>query len=538
MRRKELLSVLLVPILLFQALVILPQDARAYTPNRVIVLVDPDILGGIQGNLNQYIYDINQMGYLPEIVSQKWGSPELVREFLAAEYEDGLAGVVIVGDIPSAIYEEEESEDFILEPRMEEFPIDLFYMDVDGDWLDTDGNGVYDTHEGEKTPEIWVGRITATSLTGNTVDLTNRYLEKVHNYRTGELESNGRALLYVDDDWVAWANIWRNDLNSLYSDTIMVANPTVTNGDHYKNELSRDYEWIHLAAHSSEDSHHFKVLKVWQMRAVTSSDIMTICPNAYYYNLFACSAAKYTSQDYIAGCYIFSDSLGVAAIGSTKTGAMKEFGDFYQPLGEGMTMGEAFLHWFKQNGLTDPQWYYGLTIIGDPTIGPRVTKTSGGDQTLSNQRPSLTIQFPENGDVFEDSTSIEGSAWDDEEVASVWIRIDSREWNKATGTTSWSYFWDVREEPSGSHTITARAYDGELYSDEVSISVTIKNGAKPVNENAEHNGTSNNETGNLLFGLSIFFVIVVAMGVGLAVAAVVVILILKKRGSNYEMSLS
>jgi len=419
---------------------------------------------------------------------------------------------------------------------MEEFPIDLFYMDLDGDWFDTDGNGVYDTHEGEKTPEIWVGRITATTLTGNTVDLTNRYLEKVHSYRNGELETNGRALLYVDDDWVPWANIWREDLNWLYSDTIMVANPTVTNGDEYKNELSRDYEWIHLAAHSSEDSHHFKVLKVWQMRAVTSSDIMTICPNAYYYNLFACSAAKYTSQDYIAGCYIFSDSLGVAAVGSTKTGAMKEFGDFYQPLSEGMTMGEAFLYWFKLNGLTDPHWYYGLTIIGDPTIGPRVTKTSGGGQTPSNQRPSLTIQSPENGDVLEDSTSIKGTAWDDEEVVSVWIRIDSGEWKKATGTTSWSYSWDVWQETSGSHTITARAYDGELYSDEVSVSVTIKDGANPIDENTGRNGTSDNKTGNMLFGLSIFYIILAATGVGLAVAVIILILIRKR--SRYEMSLS
>jgi hypothetical protein len=534
MRFRVLFSILLVSIVLFQGLAVIPQNAQAYIPNRVIVLVDPDIIDGIQENLNQYIYDIYQMGYVPEIVSKYWNSPEKVREFLAEKYMFGLVGVVIMGDIPSALYETEESDDFILEPGMEEFPIDLFYMDVDGDWMDTDGNGIYDSHFGSKNPEIWVGRITAATLSGDEVDLTNRYLEKVHSYRIGDFEPNNRALMYIDDDWVLWANEWRQDLNNLYSDTIMIANPTATNGDQYKTHLERDYEWIHLAAHSSEDSHHFKVMKVWQLRAVTSDDIMSICPNAYYYNLFACSSAKYTSPDYIAGCYIFSDSLGIAAVGSTKTGAMKEFGDFYKPLGDGDTMGEAFLHWFKIHGLSDPNWYYGLTIIGDPTLGPKVSKVQGGDQAPSNQRPILTIQSPQTGDVISGSNKIEGSAWDDKEVVSVWVRIDSQDWKKATGTLSWSYIWDTSKESSGFHTITARANDGEIYSDEVSLSVTVKDGNVNPGDDDKSNDTTSKEEENLLFGFSLFYVIVVASGVGIIAVAVVTILILIRRRSRYE----
>jgi hypothetical protein len=530
MMTRRLLCTLLVAVLLLQGLSIIPQNVQASEINKVIILVDPEIMDGITVNLNQYAYDIYQLGYMPVIVSQEWNSAEQLRAYLFVQYLFGLVGVVIIGDVPCAIYEEQESEDFIPDPRMEEFPIDLFYMDLNGVWEDTDGNGIYDSHTGEKEPEIWLGRITANTISGDTVELTNRYLEKVHRYRIGELEPNGRGLCYVDDDWVPWANIWRQDLSRVYSNTILVANPTVTNGDQYKNELERDYEWIHVAAHSSHDSHHFKVLKVWQMRAVTSSDIMSICPSSYYYNLFACSAADYTGQDYLAGCYIFSDSPGMAAIGSTKTGAMKQFQDFYQPLSEGMNLGDAFKLWFLEHGLADPHWFYGLTIIGDPILGPRVPKVQDGGSG-SNLKPCMTLHSPENDAVVEGFVSIEGTAWDDVEVASVWVKIDDGEWREAIGTLSWFYFWDTTWETAGSHTITSRAFDGELYSEEVSVSVTVKNqNTGPDDEDY----VFEEERFSYAFGLSITYLVLLGGGIAAVVAISIIVIVIVKRRERYE----
>ena len=48
-------------------------------------------------------------------------------------------------------------------------------------------------------------------------------------------------------------------------------------------------------------------------------------------------------------------------------------------------------------------------------------------------------------------------------------------WIIASGTTSWSYTWDTTGVNDGDHTIYARSYDGEDYSDVESLDITVEN---------------------------------------------------------------
>jgi hypothetical protein len=100
---------------------------------------------------------------------------------------------------------------------------------------------------------------------------------------------------------------------------------------------------------------------------------MAIEPVAHFYNLFACSNARYVETDYMAGWYIFLQDYGLGAIGSTKTGSMLSFEDFYRPFGQGRTIGVAFQQWFvdrASGGFEDwaISWFYGMTLHGDPTL--------------------------------------------------------------------------------------------------------------------------------------------------------------------------
>ena len=73
------------------------------------------------------------------------------------------------------------------------------------------------------------------------------------------------------------------------------------------------------------------------------------------------------------------------------------------------------------------------------------------------------------------------------------IRINNGNWVTATGTTSWSYEWNTTTVENGQHTIYARAYDGEDYSNIVSINVNVFNNHKPFVEITEpENGSTVN----------------------------------------------
>jgi len=62
-----------------------------------------------------------------------------------------------------------------------------------------------------------------------------------------------------------------------------------------------------------------------------------------------------------------------------------------------------------------------------------------------------------------------------ETVQSVDVRIDSGAYGTATGTTAWSFRWNTTGYANGPHTVTARAFDGKVYSYEFRLVVSVDN---------------------------------------------------------------
>jgi len=62
-----------------------------------------------------------------------------------------------------------------------------------------------------------------------------------------------------------------------------------------------------------------------------------------------------------------------------------------------------------------------------------------------------------------------------ETVRSVEVRMDSGVYNTATGTDAWSYLWNTTGYANGPHTVTARAFDGNVYSYEFRLVVSLDN---------------------------------------------------------------
>ena len=121
------------------------------------------------------------------------------------------------------------------------------------------------------------------------------------------------------------------------------------------------------------------------------------------------------------------------------------------------------------------------------------------------------------------------------EVVSVWIKIDSGEWKEATGTLSWFYIWDVTRETAGSHTITARAFDGKIYSDEVSVTVTVKSSnVNPGDMNGDLDDILVDEVEGIAWTLSLMTLLFLGGGLGIIITVVIIVMILVKRRSRYE----
>jgi hypothetical protein len=338
------------------------------------IVVNDDLYPNVEEKLTKgFAGALEREGYAVNIYRTAGGEPEELRDFLIDRYNEtsGEFTAILVGDLPVAMFEIEGGFE-----NGKPFPCDLFYMDLDGVWKDEGyEKGVYDVHEGAVEADIRFGRWTAGPLTyggAAEADLVNHYLDKILAYRAGELRCLDMALSYVDDTWEQWGLEWANNLRLAYPAVDAVYDPYTTWDTDYETRLRRDYEFIQVCVHSNPLLHQF--LRPGSRSSYTHmSEIYAIKPLALFYNLFACYNARFTETDYMAGWYAFMDnSHGLAAVGSTKSGGMLHFDDFYRPLGGGKTIGEAFRYWLAKwadaKGKTSRDWHYGMTVVGDPTL--------------------------------------------------------------------------------------------------------------------------------------------------------------------------
>ncbi len=343
-----------------------------------VIIVNFDLQTAIQTSLDQYIADLITDGYEVEQISASGGTPEEFRDLLYDKYTEGMQGTVLIGDLPIAWYEINCWDPI----EHEEFPCDLYYMDLDGGWGDSDGDGIFDSHYGAVDPEIWVGRLTASPMGLNGADeatLVNNYFRKNHLYRIGQLPLADRALLYIDDDWQYDSTWWGDAVGLAYPSPTVIADPYETVAEDYEDHLDDNYELVQVCAHSDPHTHYFSTPS-GSGGTTSVGRMVTIDPQAVFYNLFACSNARYVENDYMAGWYIFCQTFGLASVGSTKTGSMLNFHDFYGPFASGRTIGEAFFDWFTVivwdgMGESDICWFYGMTLCGDPTLLPGLSSS-------------------------------------------------------------------------------------------------------------------------------------------------------------------
>ncbi len=214
----------------------------------ISILVDEDLYPKIATGIEQYIADLKAEGYSVFLQTISGGTPEEIKEWITERYNFGSEGIILIGDITAAWAEVSGSV----------FPCDLFYMDLDGNWEDHDGDGDYEIHtpgKGDMGPEVYVARIYAHTLTYDTdINMVNDYLAKTHAYRIGELNRPWRGLEYIDEDWYDMDV----HLNLIYGNEVVRHDyGYYTTGEDYLDQMDLGQHFVQVCAHSYSGGHHF-----------------------------------------------------------------------------------------------------------------------------------------------------------------------------------------------------------------------------------------------------------------------------------------
>ena len=144
--------------------------------------------------------------------------------------------------------------------------------------------------------------------------------------------------------------------------------------------------------------------------------------------------------------------------------------------------------WEAATGTTSWNYDWNTTLYADETYNVEVRAFDGKDYSdvqeltlnvndgLENIKPEVTIIAPlSDSEVFDEGYCTGTASDEDGEIEMVEISIDGGAWLQVTGTNVWFIQWDTTRVDDGVHTISVRSYDGEDYSDEVSITVTVNN---------------------------------------------------------------
>jgi len=137
-----------------------------------------------------------------------------------------------------------------------------------------------------------------------------------------------------------------------------------------------------------------------------------------------------------------------------------------------------------------------------------------------NQLPTVNITSLVNGSVVKGTVRISGTASDpDGSVSKIELSINGGQWLTVTGAQYWYYDWITKDVENGGYVIMVRSYDGEDYSEEQVMSVTVEN-EKDDDEDFEIGGMNGYLVISMLAALVIVVVVIVLMTGGRSESAV------------------
>ena len=188
-------------------------DLELRAGEKVLIIANSSIYSSLQTEITRYADSLIACGYNAPVYATTYGTAEDLKIFIQNN-QSGLIGCVFIGDQPAAWYE--IANDFG-EYGYASFPCDLFLMDLDGSWIDSDYDGLYDGHtdgSGDTAPEIFVGRIDLSQMSGDEVENLRDFFDRDNRYWSGNMNLVKYGLTYTEDDWAEYPE-FLHDISNL-----------------------------------------------------------------------------------------------------------------------------------------------------------------------------------------------------------------------------------------------------------------------------------------------------------------------------------
>jgi hypothetical protein len=397
----------------------------------LLICVEYALVSELSGSLYQYALDLEQEGWT--LPAQKFLPVNLTIYNTASYFRTSvlipfwnnfnISGCVLIGDIPYAVWDDE---------LWGSYATDYYYMDLDGNWTDSNEDGVLDNHTngtGDIQPEIWVSRLTASTVEGNEVDRLKTYFNKTHTYRNASSRASvvqPRALAYIDNELAinmgsvldpspirSFSEINVNDtincLGKAYTDVTLVASPilnaTNTNTlDYWQHLDTKGYECVWIAGHGGLGCHGF-AWALWNEEhgywywpqgategVVRYTYYLGNAPKSFFYIFLSCHSAEFDKSNCVANSAVFGTSTCLTTIGMTTSADgwfSSWFFEAFDLLRQQKCIGEAYktiyTHIIDSYEATGRNHTYFIALLGDPTIRinspPYIPSKPSGDES-------------------------------------------------------------------------------------------------------------------------------------------------------------
>ena len=379
---------------------------------RLILVVDRSIAGAVANELGRFQQDLTGDGWI--VVRKdvdRDASPAAVKAVIKAEYDADKANtnaVVLFGRVPVV-----KSGNYNVDGHgARPLAADVFYADVDGDWTDANGDGIYDHNTLPSDVELQIGRIDFADMPGkyspfpypSEVDLLRRYLNKNHAFRHAVVRPPPRALIgnaVGDANGQAYAASAYRSLAPLVGHENVTTVETVMETPEDRRWMSRlaanEYLWAYGNGAGSDFTigalgTHGIYGDLW------ASDFMEKKPKATFYTLFGSWFVEWQKPDAVLRAALTAPDHGLTSAWSGRPHL------FFHHMAMGETIGYGMRLSQNNNGHYTNQVQRQLrgvhiALLGDPTLRAQqlappteVTATaSGADASISWKRSSDSV---------------------------------------------------------------------------------------------------------------------------------------------------
>ena len=371
-----------------------------------LVLVHPRLWSGLAEELAVLEADIRNENWAPVVSRLPADSPEDLRQALQSIYsQKRFAGIFLIGDFPYT-----RMWGYAIENPDQPGATDYFYMDLDGEWLDANGDGFYDLHsdgQGDRQPEVFVGRLNAGNvytLNQSELEMMKSYLHRDHAYRTGGSATSNAALYstyaHTLYGWVGAENAeWTKveilqSIQVLFPDTYaFIFDETVDPEDsgkwtaefwkaddpnrksvapareRFQEIMGEGYDYLSIGIHGTPEA--------WGPEFFTNLDVKTAYDSKRQLPVFifsaSCSTGNISTPDSMGSILTMAGSLVFVGFSAPSEMRWKEFVSWNQSLA-GSPVGTAFMEVQEEatpGGSGAVTRNVNWILLGDPTLKMR-----------------------------------------------------------------------------------------------------------------------------------------------------------------------